>query len=505
MTEEEAKARLRLLELEGMQASQPAEGASAPKDGASPEKDWAPPLVRGATGFATGVGEGVNQMFNPATYPHTLETFARAPFQDVNPENPWYQRLGERFQKASDSSVTPRMSIEQMAPYLRAGARQFIIPKQSYDEPSTSFGEKLDQEQKAQKEFTESMPAGARLAGELTPGLAGIAQAVAKLAGVGNAAKSYANEARVSALGGGKASVKKLLQDDKIQALGNQMHEDNIMGPFTSRPKIQENIEAAQSGYGKQIGDVVKAADATTNGQGLVPAADIIKQAREEVLTPLLQRSTTRAAAEKIAAEIDAFEAKHGQQMLTLEELQTFKKDISDLQKPFERAGDNPAIQGYKKLYGSFNKAGENALEDVEKSLPEGMNLQDFKAAKTGYGNNTTALKMIADRNAREATNRMFSPTDHIVGGAAAVSGDEDGLMSIVKGLGAATVNKVLRGYGNQMKASAWQSLANGINGGSKDPWRALLNHPATMSVGTAGTLSQQPSWKKMLENGERR
>lgn len=486
-------------------------GAAPVSDAPNPDQNWAPKAVRGATGFATGVGEALN----PLAIPHNLETLGLAAahasgledYKNTPPvdENlPWYKRAGQAMQNAADQPhAFPSLRIEEVAPYLRAGVRS-AGDLATLNAPN--FDQKLAEEQKSQADFNESLPAGARAAGEIAPGIISLGAMGArglKALGAGNAAESAANEARVSALGGGKAQVKKLLQNDQVQELGNQLKEDKIMGPFTSRPKIQENIEAAQSGYGQKIGNIVQGADATTGGEGIVPAKEIVNQAINEVWAPLAERSTTRAAAAKVADEIDSFSKLHGNDNLTLAELQQFKKDLSDVQKMFARQGDDPTVDAYKQLYGVFNKGGENALDRVQESLPAGQSLDEFQAAKKGYGSNTTALKMIADRNARDATNRMLSPSDYAAGIGAAAMHDGGMIPAPLKAIGAALVNKGFRQYGNQAKASSWQTLADAINQGELSPFEKMITNQGA-NVGAVNYLAPQPSWKKMY-NKERR
>ncbi len=459
MTEDEAKARLRLLELEGMQPSATqAQNAPAPVDGASTEQGLDSPLIREASDERVkemnGLVKGVAEAANPINIPYGLEWLGRKVIPGVS-------------SKPEDFYTRP-VPINEMTAHV-ASAVQAPFSDQTYGELLKKYkgiGEQFDK---------ENINPTAKTVGELGTATYGGLQALKNLGSLLTNYQANANLRRVAALGGGKKAIGQVRTGDQIQEMGQALGDNDTMngffGPFVSRTQIEKNIGQAQAKYGKAMGDAT-GGEAIANAKN-VPISDV-SNAATEPWAKLAARSATEDEALMLERQLKGFQKNYGKGPVSLSDISAEKQAIGN--KIDWSTKSNPTNEANKVWYNILKNQEEAAVAKAEPL--SGANLEDFQANKKGFGIMDQARKMVKDRNDREMANNMFSIGDKGAGVAGALTSHEGFLPALGRGIATAVVHKGIRGYGNQMSASGWQALANSLK--SRPP--SALNYSADIN-----------------------
>lgn len=398
--------------------------------------------------FAHGVAAGVAEMGNPLAIPHSLETLARAPFQDVNPNQGFFGRLSERLQKASDASVTNPMDIDtvdRVANTLIKGGSNAVssfVNKMSggEDTPQPSLADIYDQEaaHQAQGEAGTGFQQG-KTTGQLGALVYGGVQAVSALKGLagnllalkGTAAMDEA--AQAGALNPEKYLEAKQLQKDLIGDLPSEM-QDHLFKTDTSdidamlkggpdaratlpiAEKIQNQFQTSKDFLVQAVGDLrsamindnniqfdttfaQKALDDIQNKYSFSGGRSALDSGQQSILTGLKSDLQN-------ASPITPGEAPEASNLFTARDADTMIKKLDGILQPYYEARSNG--QAPDPFLSSLSDLRQGIDGEIANLYPQ------FKQAKTGLSNFLQAYEpfqnSLGDNKAEGFVARLFGP-----------------------------------------------------------------------------------------------
>ncbi len=441
-------------------------------------------VSRGAVGFSTGMAEALN----PLAIPHSLEVLGRAGLMGRMPNRQpgaglWDSIKGNLAQAEKDS-VLPRMNIDQVASGIRTVARAPFSP----DEKITDI---FDSEMDRQKEFNNMLPAGTKMAGELTGvvGSLGLAakDAIKLIPGIGKKASGVANEAAYQALKPQGQYGKKISGSPRAQEIGQQLIEDKIVTAGASFKDILKRVKGKLDEYGQKIGhfaetaDKARARDSSVRG---VLVDDVIQQVEGKIIPKLIEEGAADTAQTVQSWLNNNLKSAAPGGEISFAQAQKIKGTLGKTKAKFQSANDTVAGDAFQDVYGVINESIENGIEGALKKFGSAEEIGQFVKAKGSFRNLKDAEKFIEDTVARSANNRMFSLTDYLtsvggMGAGAAIAGTPGAVIGPALGV----ANKLARTRGNQVKASFFDSIAEVLN----KPRKAQDVVPAIGAINSIG------------------
>lgn len=435
------------------------------------------PAAKAALGFSEGVAENLNL----ATLPHVGETIFRSFGESADPNKGFFGRVGERLSKAEAKTVTPKLSIPEIAAGARAGLKALMTQQ--------PVGPIYQEELKSQKDYNENfLPAGAKATGEVVAGIANIGMLAKDVVGLlgtskvgvkaAEALRSGANEKAYDALKPMGKIADKIVNEDRVQAIGEQLLKDKIVDSGSTFKDILARTKSKLNEYGKEIGYFAKTADQAVERDSslrAIPMKELSNTIQKQIAEPLLNDPSTIQVGQKVTEWLDNFKKLNPQSDLSFERAQQLKGALAKEKVKFQISGDSIARDAYQDIYHALNQAIESGIQTtLEKAAPEITN--QFNEAKTAYSNLKDAETLIKNTVSRTNKNRAFSLSDYIMG--------EAGLAKYgPRGLILAVGNKLARTQGNQAGAAGLQGLASMIESAPKDG-------PALESLKGAGAIN---------------
>lgn len=238
------------------------------------------------------------------------------------------------------------------------------------------------------------------------------------------------NKGALRDLAGGKAP-----SPERLREVGGLIHELGISGAGRSEADMFQIAEQRTNEMGNRIGKVVQAADARVAqeaaGQFAPKSAEAIFPKIERLKTKLTEGAILpqeKELANFVEENTGFLREKAAAGELKPSDMWEFRKKIDTLSK-WARAEPGPKAEAARELRRVIE---DHLQEEIAKTTPE--LLGDYQRAKKLYGAATWAADTLGERVGTGGANRMFSPSDYLTAGAAALSGGNP----LIAGLAAA-------------------------------------------------------------------
>lgn len=327
------------------------------------------------------------------------------------------------------------------------------------------------------------VPAG-KLSGLLGKGAKALEEAPKAL-------KALSEEKAIKQAGGMLKDFRRLIGKERIPEVGQALLKETVQvaddaGKIKNVPlmKVGDDVEAIaeKSGLlkkqtGEKIGQIYKDIDnkvTDINFLKTLPAEDFKKIATAERFDPKISaQELSKTIAEKYGKKIDGEKAvarvneildqvsKRGN---TLEDALSLKGELDELVNYSKQTQELPIVQqAIIDIRNAIRDKTNNYVEKVADIL-DIKNGKELKKLNKLYGNVAEIEKMSVDRVARNAANRMVSPSDYYVGGTGAgVGGIAGGIPGAIAGAGLGYGNKLLREYGPGLIAKGSAAASKGL------------------------------------------
>lgn len=428
---------------------------------------------RKSLSFATGIGEAVNTAANPLNIPNNALTLLGAPFQTPDPNLGFFQRIGDRFKKASENAIIPHVSVDQLAVGIRGGLEVAGAVANGELPTKKEIGEIFQNEAKSQSDYKKEYEhQGARNLGETVGNvtyLTSLAKDIGTAVEAGTFFRDFANAKAFDALKPKGKVADELIQTGKAEQIGERLLDDNVVTVGASYKNIQQRVDTRLKDLGERIqtyvtqADQAVARDSSIRGVSRAQVADDIEK---KIIAPMSEDPSLDTISADIQKWTDSFRMKNGGGDISFQQAQNFKKTLAQTKNAFRTANENLKADAYEDVYRVLNshiEEGVNAA--LSKAAPETIN--DFKPIKQAYGDYLDAREMIDRTVAKVRENRGLSPTDYYAAGkfSDVVQGAAKKIPAVA--LGAAT-NRVVRNYGNQITASMANNLAKSFESDPK-------------------------------------
>lgn len=262
------------------------------------------------------------------------------------------------------------------------------------------------------------------------------------------------------------------------QNIGQQLLKEGIVEPGDNVDRIAEKAAAKAKDYGQQINTYVKR---IKDEHGEAPGIDMVAVAnkiKSEIGDELKGVPFAGSQRERIAKEsetlLEPYELKDdtgkivGYKSVSFEDATMLRRKLdAQISKAYKNPNANPFQQEQMK----FRKILDEAIDSHLDTLG-GESSVEFKALKNKYRISRTAQDMAEDKLLRDNSNRFFSPTDYLVGGAGAAAGAAKGyqeggvtgaITGGIEGAALGATHKLIRERGPSTFAGAAQGIANKI------------------------------------------
>lgn len=262
---------------------------------------------------------------------------------------------------------------------------------------------------------------------------------------------------------GGSAEVGAQWREMGLGKIGNSIEDNAAIAKATA--------EAT----GTQIGETYKLvdslmADHPEAAQSLPGWSDLFATLRKDFLAPMADKPSMDTISTRLSGMVDRYEEVYGSKPFTLESAWEMSKDIGNAMNwsSPELKPVNKALNAMRHVVQGFNS---DVAERVIPNVPGTENVmgqlggsQLIANLNRQYSVSTLASDILKDRISASATNRTFSPSDHLVGLGGALLGAGEGIAGALtggaSGIGLGLVNKLARQQGNQLLAATSYRLA---------------------------------------------
>lgn len=290
-----------------------------------------------------------------------------------------------------------------------------------------------------------------------------IGQALSKTPeAVGDSLTDFAEVQSFRAMGGDKSALNKMGMD-KARSVGRAGLDNEIVTPLASTDDMLSRAEALKASGGAQMGQAYDAIDqagvSTFNPLNVASSVD-------EQLGGFYRSPINRGETQQLENMLESI-VQRGADNIPLREAQSLKEEIGKV--AFPNGGKiNPdlitekqrmAQEAYRIVNEAIDSAAGSGDASAQALLREGKEL---------YGAGANAERLLANRQAKEAGNKMFGLTDTIVGASGLVGAIPTGGMSAVAGAAVVGGKKLAEKYGPQTLAVGADKLGEFLK---RDPF----------------------------------
>lgn len=337
----------------------------------------------------------------------------------------------------------------------------------------------------------------------------GISKASNMWANKGANLEKASNMSAVSAIGAQKGDIKKLLNKNQINSVGNFLKEEKLVGPGKTFEDAYNGAQKILKEEGPKIGEVYNTVQQKLEDpkflESLKPdqlkklsettlnAPQIASELGETFAKELKGKAGGKAALSRIQGELESL-AELGDNV-NMKDLIDTRKSFDDLINYDKSVRDMPLAQEYLKKTRDFIQKKVNERIDALDKTVGGSLLDKLKKANKRYGSASTVFNIAKGKLAGEESKMLIGLPELLAGGAVATSGAINNLSngdiegaggSLAKGLLAAAAMKGARRYGPGV---ATKLLDVGSKIVKKDPTAALAR-------GASGLLNKIPPEK---------
>lgn len=251
----------------------------------------------------------------------------------------------------------------------------------------------------------------------------------ALLGRVGRSATKAADRARVASTGATPAQLERLAEHypGGLEALGGELKQAGITGPFRSAAGIAQRAEAVKSQTGPQIGALLRRAAESPGpeaaGPYREPARLSIDRLREKIggewLTRLASSDepTMQNAARQVEKRLTNY-AKHEGGMGIPELTQTIQ-DLEEGARVFEGQRHGPAANALRQLAGTLRSERKGLVDEASTRLGSPEMGANFRALNRRFGAAAEAAGIASRRQAKDEAASIASLPNIIAGGGA--------------------------------------------------------------------------------------
>jgi len=334
--------------------------------------------------------------------------------------------------------------------------------------------------------------------------------------------KNSAEEAAFKALGPNKKAAKDALARGNVNSIGRTLLDEGVIGNIPrSQDTMLERAQSAREIVGAKKGQLInqiqaasenfanqeaqKLMDAIPLDPKRIPQAGKVEygldvQKIKDAIRKDLNISSDLDGGD-INEQIDKLLEKFskGKKFIGIKEADKLKTEAGTLVKKwYSGQASEPIKQQYfKSLYSKLNDGIDETAEFLAKkfNMPIGKELGESKKA---YGNLATSEKILEDKIAGNAANRMVSLSDYgmIIGGAGVgASRGSDYKDSAMTGAAVGLIHNFLRRYGRQIQAKQLNNLV-----GAMDRLGIMAPTAQTIAIPGVEAASKINLRKKALE-----
>lgn len=277
-------------------------------------------------------------------------------------------------------------------------------------------------------------------------------------------ADELANMQTFRAMANNNASLKKIIKDEGIQA--------SEVGLFARANGIGKRIGEGAEEYAARVGAFVDETGAQIGAfwrqpalEGKTFATDKALTRIEGMLADLRKNPAYKDIADALESKwVGAFRegAAANDGKLGFEVAQSWRAGLDDLAYREARI-ESPILRELKQVRRIFNDEIVSQAEAAAKDAAPGF-LADLRALNTKYRYGSAIRGGVDDYVKRDATNRVFSPTDNLWGAAAMAGGAAigGGPVAMLAGAAGAVAHHVIRTEGNAALAALAEGVATG-------------------------------------------
>lgn len=283
----------------------------------------------------------------------------------------------------------------------------------------------------------------------------------------GDALQDFAEVQSARAMGLERGTLNKMGMD-RAKSLGRAGLDKGIVTPLASTDDMLARAEALKATGGAQMGQAFDAIDnagaSTFNPLNVASSVD-------EQLGGFYRSPINRGETQQLENMLESI-VQRGADDIPLREAQALKEEIGKV--AFPNGGKiNPDLITEKQrmaqeAYRIVNEAIDNAAAQGGEALGDASVQTMLREGKDLYGAGANASKLLANRQAKEAGNKMFGLTDTIVGASGLVGAVPTGGMSAVAGAAVVGAKKLAEKYGPQTMAVGADKLGDFLK---RDPF----------------------------------
>lgn len=272
---------------------------------------------------------------------------------------------------------------------------------------------------------------------------------------------TFAANRSAAALGADKAAIRRL-GADKVQEIGRNALDEDIVGPFRGTDAMASRAQDLMDQGAQGMNDVYSTLD--NAGVGQINPADLASDV-EDQLSPTYRTPINKGEWGQLDNTVESILARGeggGNSEIPLSEAQGLKNEIGSVAYPNGRTV-NPAFitpkqQMAQDAWGVVNQAIDDAAQRGAQSLGDPDLTDQLQAAKDQFGTGKGALNLLGNRAAKEQGNNFFGLGDQVAGAAGYLGSGSPA------GLAAMGVKKaILNPYGNGTVAWGADRLADVI------------------------------------------
>lgn len=303
----------------------------------------------------------------------------------------------------------------------------------------------------------------------LGAGLQGAGEVVPKIPGyLKDKSADLAKNFAARALGAERGTVKSL-GADKVKEVGQFALDNNLFTPFSSTDDIIARNNALIEKGGNQMGDVYKAIDdaGLSNFNPLDQAVSVENKIGDFYRSPI-----NRGETNQLENTLESI-LMRGDGNIPLTEAQKLKQELGKVANWKNNLNITDKEKMARDAYGVVSSGIDKSVESGMSQLGDKALLKKLAEGKKLYGLGSDAEKLLENKQAREAGNKILGLTDwELAGGglAGTVAGAATGGTGAILTAGALASKKLLEKYGPQNAALILNKISKTL---SKSPQMA--------------------------------